>query len=188
MARALKLTVALCACATALQPLRAATARRPTAVRVSNIDPSSPEMVAEFEKLKGMPMSMIMTELEELGIPTTPDMDDMAIKIRLMEARVIFSQPSATGPAPGASAYEVLIYEKPGVKSYVDGLYNKGGINEANAFMEYVNDKAGATMRYGKEACYRAVFEKADEMIAAPAFTSAKLSYGPLARRRLFFF
>lgn len=78
----------------------------------------------------------------------------------------------------GASAYEVLIYEKPAIKTYVDGLYNKGDINGANAFMEYVNDKSAATQRYGKEKTYQEVFKIADEMMAAPAFTSAKLLFG----------
>ena len=44
--------------------------------------------------------------------------------------------------------------------------------------MEFVNDKAGAQARYGKEQIYQDVFAKAEEMISAPAFTSAKLLYG----------
>lgn len=180
MARALFVTVALCACATALQPLRAASSfRKTTAMRAGNqVDPSSPEMLAEFENLKDYPMSAIMNELEELGIPTSPDMGEMEIRVRLMEARVIMAKPSSAAPPAGCSAYETLIFEKPGIKTYVDGLYNKGGINEANAFMEYVNDAAQATIRYGKVEAYREVFAKAEEMMSAPAFTSSKLSFG----------
>ena len=162
--------------ALALQPLRVAP-RRAAALRVGNIDPTSPEMMAEFEKLKDVSMADINAELEMMGIPTTPDMDDMSVKLRLMEARIIMGAPDAAGPPAGASAYEVLIYEKPEIKTYVDGLYNKGDINGANAFMEYVNDRPGAEMRYGKEDVYKAVFAVAEEMMAAPSFTSAKLSF-----------
>ena len=162
--------------ALALQPLRVAP-RRAAALRVGNIDPTSPEMMAEFEKLKDVSMADISAELEMMGIPTTPDMDDMSVKLRLMEARIIMGAPDAAGPPAGASAYEVLIYEKPEIKTYVDGLYNKGDINGANAFMEYVNDRPGAEMRYGKEDVYKAVFAVAEEMMAAPSFTSAKLSF-----------
>merc|ERR1711924_430448 len=49
--------------------------------------------------------------------------------------------------------------------------------NGANIFMEYINDPQQAQNRYGKEADYQAVFAKADELMAAPAFTSAKLAY-----------
>jgi hypothetical protein len=162
--------------ALALQPLRVAP-RRAAALRVGNIDPTSPEMMAEFEKLKDVSMADINAELEMMGIPTTPDMDDMSVKLRLMEARIIMGAPAAAGPPAGASAYEFLIYEKPEIKTYVDGLYNKGDINGANAFMEYVNDRPGAEMRYGKEDVYKAVFAVAEEMMAAPSFTSAKLSF-----------
>ena len=84
---------------------------------------------------------------------------------------------SAAGVAANASPYEKIIFEKPAIKSYVDRLYNKGDINGANAFMEYVNDRPGAEMRYGKEDVYKAVFAVAEEMMAAPSFTSAKLSF-----------
>ena len=80
-------------------------------------------------------------------------------------------------PAANASPYEKLVFEKPAIKAYVDRLYNKGDINGANIFMEYINDPQQAQNRYGKEADYQAVFAKADELMAAPAFTSAKLAY-----------
>lgn len=68
---------------------------------MGNIDPTSPEMMAEFEKLKGVSMDEIKNELEMLGIPCSPDMDEMSVKLRLMEARIIFATPDATGPPPG---------------------------------------------------------------------------------------
>ena len=104
-------------------------------------------------------------------------MDDMTIKLRLMEARIVMAAPPAAGPAANASPYEKLVFEKPAIKAYVDRLYNKGDINGANIFMEYINDPQQAQNRYGKEADYQAVFAKADELMAAPAFTSAKLAY-----------
>jgi hypothetical protein len=112
-----------------------------------------------------------------MGIPHSADMDDMTIKLRLMEARIVMAAPAAAGPAANASPYEKLVFEKPAIKAYVDRLYNKGDINGANIFMEYINDPQQAQNRYGKEADYQAVFAKADELMAAPAFTSAKLAY-----------
>jgi len=173
--------VALASTLLAASALRPATrCLRPVSARraAPGIDPTSPQMQVEFEKLKGVTREEVEEELNLLGIPATPDMDDMTAKLRLMEARIIFAAPAAAGPAANASPYEKLISEKPSVKTYVDGLFNKGDINGANVFMEYVNDKAGAQARYGKEQIYQDVFAKAEEMISAPAFTSAKLLYG----------
>merc|ERR1712159_658371 len=91
----------------------------------------------------------------------------MTIKLRLMEARIVMAAPAAAGPAANASPYEKLVFDKPAIKAYVDRLYNKGDINGPQQ----------AKNRYGKEAAYQAVFAKADELMAAPAFTSAKLAY-----------
>ena len=134
-------------------------------------------MQAEFEKLKDASRGFVEKELELMGIPYSADMDDMTIKLRLMEARIVMAAPAAAGPAANASPYEKLVFEKPAIKAYVDRLYNKGDINGANIFMEYINDPQQAKNRYGKEADYQAVFAKADELMAAPAFTSAKLAY-----------
>ena len=146
-------------------------------LKAAGLDPSSPQMQAEFEKLKDASRGFVEKELELMGIPYSADMDDMTIKLRLMEARIVMAAPAAAGPAANASPYEKLVFEKPAIKAYVDRLYNKGDINGANIFMEYINDPQQAKNRYGKEAAYQAVFAKADELMAAPAFTSAKLAY-----------
>ena len=167
------------AVACGLRPLVPAVSslRRSMALKVGNIDATSPEMMAEFEKLKDVSMAEIKQELDDMGIPVSPDMDDMSIKLRLMEARVIFAAPSKAGPPPGASKYEILIAEKPAIKTYVDGLFNKGDTAGMNAFMEYVNDPVNAKQRYGKDKTYQAIFAVADEMMSAPAFTSATLAF-----------
>mmetsp|Transcript_27489 Transcript_27489/g.82509 ORF Transcript_27489/g.82509 Transcript_27489/m.82509 type:complete len:248 (+) Transcript_27489:415-1158(+) len=166
----------LLSCARALVPARPS-CTRVAPPRAAGLDPTSPEMQAEFEKLKGVDRSEVESELELLGIPTSPDMDDMTVKLRLMEARIIFATPDKAGPAANASPYEKLIAEKPSIKTYVDGLYNKGDTTGANVFMEYVNNPEQAKSRYGSEALYQKIFEKADELVAAPAFTSATLAY-----------
>ena len=40
----------------------------------------------------------------------------------------------------------------------------------------YVNDPVQAQSRYGKEELYQKIFAKVDELVAAPAFTSATLA------------
>ena len=171
------LVAALCAstaCALLAPPQRVRFMRP---LKAAGLDPSSPQMQAEFEKLKDASRGFVEKELELMGIPYSADMDDMTIKLRLMEARIVMAAPAAAGPATNASPYEKLVFEKPAIKAYVDRLYNKGDINGANIFMEYINDPQQAKNRYGKEAAYQAVFAKADELMAAPAFTSAKLAY-----------
>lgn len=164
-------------CATAATALLAPQQRVRSHRPVRALDPSSPEMQAEFAVLKDASRGFMEKELELMGIPHKADMDDMEIKMRLMEARIVMSAPAAAGVAANASPYEKIIFEKPAIKSYVDRLYNKGDINGANIMMEYINDPKQATSRYGEIADYQKIFKKADELMAAPAFTSSKLAY-----------
>jgi hypothetical protein len=133
-------------------------------------------MMAEFENVKDKSREFIEKELELLGIPVSPDMDDMTVKLRLMEARIIFAAPPQAGPAANASNYEKLIAEKPSIKTYVDRLYMES-TQSANVFMEYVNDPAQARKIYGNAPKLLKVCDQADELMAAPAFTSATLAY-----------
>ena len=75
-------------------------------------------MQAEFEKLKDASRGFVEKELELMGIPYSADMDDMTIKLRLMEARIVMAAPAAAGPAANASPYEKLVFDKPAIKAY----------------------------------------------------------------------
>ena len=88
-----------------------------------------------------------------MGIPYSADMDDMTIKLRLMEARIADGRAGGAGPATRRLRKAGLRQARD--QGRVDRLYNKGDINGANIFMEYINDPQQAKNRYGKEAAYR---------------------------------
>mmetsp|Transcript_12321 Transcript_12321/g.18491 ORF Transcript_12321/g.18491 Transcript_12321/m.18491 type:complete len:271 (+) Transcript_12321:74-886(+) len=151
------------------------------AVASSQIDLDSPEVAKEYEKVKELSIYTVKKELDDLGIPyDVAMMSEMDMKLRLMEARVRLSAPpkqKRKAPGPNASKYEKLIYENPAVKKFVDELMEIGDINRANAFTEYIDNEKVARQRYGNSQLYLDIFDKAEELKNAPAFTSRKLEF-----------
>lgn len=167
------------ACSSSLRPLRQVSLKSSNVAQLDMNDPAVNEM---FEKVQGLPIASVEYELDTLGIPCDPTLDDMSKRLMLMETRIRLDEKGAASgsgnkPKDTASTYEKVCFEKPKIRQYADSLYDKGDINAYNTFVEYINSPDMAKARYADIPMYKAVMDKADEMMAAPAFTSAKLKF-----------
>ena len=144
--------------------------RRPTSIHMA-IDYNDPVVAEEFANVQPLSFEEVEAELAEKGIPVSQAMNEMDVKLMLVEMRLRYngklkdSKPK-TKPTKFASKFEEAMWTKPAFKEFYDTLKKKDDHNAMNVVAEYVNDKALATQRYGKD--YRGVLRKAEAALTAP--------------------
>jgi hypothetical protein len=136
------------------------------------IDYNDPLVAEEFAKVQPMPFDQVEEELKMKGIPVPATMNEMDVKLMLVEMRLRFSgklggkSSEPKRPAKFSSKFEEAMWTKPAFKAFFETLKAKGDHNAQNVVAEYLNDPVNADIRYGKD--YKAVIRKAQEALTAP--------------------
>ena len=120
------------------------------------IDYNDPIVAEEFNNIQPMTYEEVEEELMMSGIRGSPDMNEMDLKLMLVEMRLMLSGKGKNSkekkkPAKYSSKFEEAMWEKPIFKELYDGLKAKGDHNGQNVAAEYLNDPDVATSRYGKD-------------------------------------
>lgn len=147
------------------------------------LDYSDPVVAEEFNAVQPLTYEEVEEELIASGIRGSPDMNEMDLKLMLVEVRMRFSgkMPDSTSkpkekPASYSSKFEEAMWEKPFFAELYESLKAKGDHNSQNVASEYLNDPKNAVSRYGKT--YKRLLRDIDEsMTKKKEVTSPKISF-----------
>jgi len=142
--------------------------RAPTALFA--IDYNNPVVAEEFAKVQPMDLDTVEAELLETGIRAPATMNEMDIKLMLVELRLrnsgkLSDKPKEI-PKTFSSKFEEAIYTKPAFAEYYNELKAAGDMNTMNVIGEYLNNPEEAKVRYG--VSYKTALRKVDEALTAP--------------------
>ncbi len=120
------------------------------------VDYNDPAVAEEFNLVQPMTYEEVEEELMSSGVRGSPDMNEMDLKLMLVELRMMLkggknSKEKAKKPAKYSSKFEEALWEKPFFKELFDDLKAKGDHNSQNVASEYLNNPDVAKKRYGKE-------------------------------------
>lgn len=152
--------------------------RAPTALFA--IDYNDPVVAEEFAKVQPMELDAVEEELLLTGISAPATMNEMDIKLMLVELRLMNSgklnnKPKVI-PTTFSSKFEEAMYTKPAFAEFYNELKASGDMNTMNVIGEYLNSPEDAKVRYGKS--YRTMIRKCDEALAAaPPVNSPTLTF-----------
>lgn len=135
------------------------------------MDYTDPVVAAEFNNVQQLSYEEVEEELNEKGIPVSPTMNAMDVKLMLVEMRLRLSgklggQKKRERPAKFSSKFEEAMWTKPAFEEFYNTLKAKDDHNAQNVVAEYLNNRELALQRYGKD--YKAVLRQAEEALAAP--------------------
>jgi len=135
------------------------------------IDYNDPVVAQEFANVQPMPFEDVEAELLEKGIPVSASLNEMDVKLMLVEMRLrlagkLKGQTEKKRPDKFSSKFEEATWTKPAFKEFYDELRAKRDPNALNVVAEYVNNKDVAVQRYGKD--YKALLRKCDAALTAP--------------------
>lgn len=135
------------------------------------IDYNDPIVAEEFNNVQPLTYEEVEDELMMSGVRGTPDMNEMDLKLMLVELRLMLSGKLKKGedqkkkPATYSSKFEEALWEKPMFAELYESLKQKGDHNSQNVASEYLNDPKNASLRYGKE--YRRLISDIDVALKA---------------------
>ena len=119
------------------------------------IDYNDPIVAAEFIAVQPLTYEEVEEELMMSGVRGSPDMNEMDLKLMLVELRLVMSGRTKgkekKKPAKYSSKFEEATWEKPMFKELYDGLKAKGDHNAQNVASEYLNNPEVAKSRYAKD-------------------------------------
>jgi hypothetical protein len=137
------------------------------------IDYNDPVVAAEFIKVQPMDYDDVAEELQESGIRPGATMNDMEVKLMLVEMRLRNagklggdSQKAKQKPAKFSSKFEEAMWTKPAFAEFYNLLKEKDDHNSMNVISEYLNDPKMAKTRY--EKTYRGLLRKCEAALSAP--------------------
>jgi len=135
------------------------------------IDYNDPVVAEEFAKVQPMEFEEVEAELMEKGIPVPPTMNDMELKLMLVEMRLSFAgklgdeKKEKKKPDKFSSKFEEAIWTKPMFEEFYNEIKKDGDANAMNVITEYLNDPELAKVRYGKT--YKGLIRKTEEALNA---------------------
>jgi hypothetical protein len=117
------------------------------------IDYNDPVVAEEFGSVQAMSWEEIEAELNESGIPAPPQMNDMELKLMLVEMRLrlagrLEGDKPKQRPTTFKSAFEEAIWTKPAFEEFYNGYEALGDHNSMNVVKEYMNEPEVAKQRY----------------------------------------
>lgn len=135
------------------------------------IDYNDPVVAEEFNNVQPLSFDEVEAELSEKGIPISPTMNEMEIKLMLVEMRLRLSgklggKPKQERPTKFSSRLEEFLWTKPAFEIFYNDLKAKGDNNALNVVTEYIQNPDVALQRYGKD--YKGLIRKAEEALNAP--------------------
>ena len=145
------------------------------------LDYNDPVVAEEFNNVQPLSYEEVEEELIASGVRGSPDMNEMDLKLMLVEVRMMLNGTGSGGekknkPASYSSKFEEALWEKPFFKELFDDLKAKGDHNSQNVVAEYLNDPKIATERYGK--VYKRLLSDVDAALnAAKTVTSPSITF-----------
>lgn len=118
---------------------------------------------------------LAQAELALAGIPCPPTMNEMDIRLMLVETRMRKSGKMGSDgggvapppkPASFANEFERAMYEHPAFTKLFNAYQAAGDTNKMNVCSEYLNDPKNGRVRYGKQ--YPGTIDDIDAAMAAP--------------------
>ena len=145
------------------------------------IDYNDPVVAEEFNKVQPMSYEEVEEELQQSGIRPSAAMNEMEVKLMLVEMRLRLSgrlsgNKKKEKPTKFSSKFEEAMWTKPAFEEYYNSLKAKGDHNAMNVVSEYLNHPETAKTRY--EKTYRGVLRAVDAALTAPPpVKSTKISF-----------
>lgn len=135
------------------------------------LDYNDPIVGEEYNNVQILTFEECEEELLQSGINVPPTMNEMEVKLMLVEVRLqlngkLKGDKPKEKPTSFSSPFEEAMWTKPLFAEYYESLKEKGDTNAMNVVSELLNDPEGAQQRYGKD--YRGVIRKANEALTAP--------------------
>ena len=135
------------------------------------IDYNDPVVAEEFNKVQPMSFEEVEAELQESGVPISQAMNEMEVKLMLVEVRMrlagkMSDDKPTQRPATFSSRLEEALWTKPAFADFYNNLKEKDDHNSMNVVAEYLNDPDMARSRY--EKTYRGLLRKCDRALTAP--------------------
>jgi len=135
------------------------------------IDYTDPVVAEEFGKVQIMSWEEIEEELNESGIRAPPSLNDMELKLMLVEMRLrlggkLEGDKPKTQPATFKSVFEELMWTKPAFGEFYKKYEDLDDHNSMNVVKEYLNEPDVAKQRYAKS--YAVLLEELETALNAP--------------------
>jgi len=154
----------------AVPPPRAA-----AAIIMQSLDYNDPLVAKEFGSIQGLDLDDVTDELAVSGIVASDMMNDMEIRMMLVEVRMrkagtfggATKPKKQEKPASFANEFERVMFEKPAVKALYEGYQQAKNINAMNLFAEHLNNPKRAKDRYAGTPNYDATIAELDEAMNA---------------------
>jgi len=148
------------------------------------IDYNDPEVGKEFNAVQSLTYEEVEEELLQSGVRGSPDMNEMDLKLMLVELRMRLSgkmpdqksNKKKKKPTSFSSKFEEAMWTKPKFEELYNSIKNKGDHNSQNVAAEYLNNPEVAKTRYGKD--YKALIRNIEAAMNAKAeVTSPSISF-----------
>jgi len=173
MLRILAVTLALATTCMAWAPFATRSVVRNTHLRMA-LDYNDPTVAEEFNAVQPLSYEEVEEELIQSGVSGSADMNEMDLKLMLVELRMRLSgnmpgetKPKKEKPASFSSKFEEALWTKPLFEVLYNEIKGKGDHNSMNVIKEYMTDKENAVTRYGKD--YKALLRKIETALNAKA-------------------
>jgi len=145
------------------------------------LDYNDPVVAEEFNAVQPMSFEEVEEELMMSGVRASADLNEMDIKLMLVELRMRLSgkMPDQAAnkkqkPTTFSSKFEEAMWTKPVFAELYEGLH--GDHNSENVVREYLNDPKMAQQRYGKD--YKRLIVNIENALNAVApVTSPTISF-----------
>ena len=150
---------------------RSGGARVLTSLRMA-INYNDPVVAEEFAKVQPLSFEEVEEELRESGVRPGPTMNDMEVKLMLVEVRLRNSgkvggnEKKAQRPAKFSSKFEEAMWTKPVFQEFYDVLKKRDDHNSMNVVAEYLNNPEQAKQRY--QSSYGQLLRQVDRALKAP--------------------
>jgi len=150
--------------------IRTLRARGPMAA----LDYKDPDVAEEFSQIQGMDFTDVEDELAVAGIMAPATMNEMDVRLMLVEMRLrksgkIGSQQKKAAPRPKSFAndFEKALFDKPAFKELYEKYQKLRNTNALNLAAEYLNNPRQAKERYGGTPYYETTLAEIDEALNA---------------------
>lgn len=135
------------------------------------IDYNDPVVAEEFANVQPLSYEEVEAELQESGVRASAAMNEMEVKLMLVEMRLRLSGKLAGDepkkrPDKFSSKLEECLWTKPAFADLYNSFKEKDDHNSMNVMAEYLNDPAMAKSRY--EKTYKGLLRKVDSALTAP--------------------
>lgn len=152
-------------------PAFSRTARLSTTSLSMALDYNDPVVAEEFAKVQPMTYEDVAEELQRSGVRPGPTMNDMEVKLMLVEMRLRLSgrlkgTEQKKRPTKFSSKFEEAMWTKPAFEEFYNVLKARGDHNSMNVVAEYLNNPDIAKQRYEKS--YGTLLSQVDRALKAP--------------------